>query len=113
MFYMPGTKMLFGDAKDTCEGEYLVNLCLYDVSWAICSHQARSREPRKLSVAYPLDEELLLGAVIYRVCKIPVPCASLLLYIAVSFRTLEFGFSLFPHLCNLNISRFLRPPCHA
>jgi NAD(P) transhydrogenase len=20
MFYMPGTKMLFGDAKDTCEG---------------------------------------------------------------------------------------------
>ena len=21
MFYMPGTKMLFGDAKDTCEGE--------------------------------------------------------------------------------------------
>lgn len=27
MFYMPGTKMLFGDAKDTCEGiifSYLV-----------------------------------------------------------------------------------------
>jgi len=22
MFYMPGTKMLFGDAKDTCEGKY-------------------------------------------------------------------------------------------
>lgn len=21
MFYMPGTKMLFGDARDTCEGE--------------------------------------------------------------------------------------------
>jgi len=21
MFYMPGTKMLFGDAKDTCDGE--------------------------------------------------------------------------------------------
>lgn len=26
MFYMPGTKMLFGDAKDTCEGEILDNL---------------------------------------------------------------------------------------
>ena len=23
MFYMPGTKMLFGDAKDTCEGALL------------------------------------------------------------------------------------------
>ena len=21
MFYMPGTKMLFGDAKDTCDGK--------------------------------------------------------------------------------------------
>jgi hypothetical protein len=27
MFYMPGTKMLFGDAKDTCEGKsYFVPL---------------------------------------------------------------------------------------
>ena len=24
MFYMPGTKMLFGDAKDTCEGTLVV-----------------------------------------------------------------------------------------
>lgn len=24
MFYMPGTKMLFGDAKDTCEGAFLL-----------------------------------------------------------------------------------------
>ena len=23
MFYMPGTKMLFGDAKDTCDGKGL------------------------------------------------------------------------------------------
>lgn len=23
MFYMPGTKMLFGDARDTCEGKLL------------------------------------------------------------------------------------------
>lgn len=22
MFYMPGTRMLFGDAKTTCDGEY-------------------------------------------------------------------------------------------
>lgn len=22
MFYMPNTKMLFGDAKDTCDGRY-------------------------------------------------------------------------------------------
>jgi NAD(P) transhydrogenase len=22
MFYMPGTKMLFGDAKDSCDGEF-------------------------------------------------------------------------------------------
>lgn len=27
MFYMPDTKMLFGDAKDTCEGM----LCIVDV----------------------------------------------------------------------------------
>ena len=26
MFYMPGTKMLFGDAKDTCEGEFYLHL---------------------------------------------------------------------------------------
>ena len=25
MFYMPGTKMLFGDAKDTCEGMWRVS----------------------------------------------------------------------------------------
>ena len=31
MFYMSGTKMLFGDAKDTCEGEgYYVLLILQD-----------------------------------------------------------------------------------
>ena len=23
MFYMPGTKMLFGDAKDSCEGKFI------------------------------------------------------------------------------------------
>lgn len=33
MFYMPGTKMLFGDAKDTCDGKrgvsflVLLNIC--------------------------------------------------------------------------------------
>lgn len=27
MFYMPGTKMLFGDAKDTCEGDSLYLSC--------------------------------------------------------------------------------------
>lgn len=26
MFYMPGTKMLFGDAKDTCEGLFYTAL---------------------------------------------------------------------------------------
>lgn len=26
MFYMPGTKMLFGDAKDTCEGKLIHDL---------------------------------------------------------------------------------------
>lgn len=28
MFYMPGTKMLFGDAKDTCEGAFRVHILL-------------------------------------------------------------------------------------
>lgn len=28
MFYMPGTKMLFGDAKDTCEGASRVHILL-------------------------------------------------------------------------------------
>ena len=30
MFYMPGTKMLFGDAKDTCDGEVFLSslVCL-------------------------------------------------------------------------------------
>jgi hypothetical protein len=23
MFYMPGTRMLFGDAKDSCDGKFL------------------------------------------------------------------------------------------
>ena len=27
MFYMPGTKMLFGDAKDTCDGKQPLALC--------------------------------------------------------------------------------------
>lgn len=30
MFYMPGTKMLFGDAKVTCDGECLISLIPYD-----------------------------------------------------------------------------------
>ena len=30
MFYMPGTKMLFGDAKDTCEGTLLLDHIQYD-----------------------------------------------------------------------------------
>ena len=25
MFYMPGTKMLFGDAKETCDGKEVVS----------------------------------------------------------------------------------------
>ena len=31
MFYMPGTKMLFGDAKDSCEGKF-VNVTALAVS---------------------------------------------------------------------------------
>lgn len=33
MFYMPGTRMLFGDAKDTCDGQwpgFVVNESLID-----------------------------------------------------------------------------------
>ena len=30
MFYMPGTKMLFGDAKDSCEGKF-VNVAILAV----------------------------------------------------------------------------------
>lgn len=30
MFYMPGTKMLFGDAKDTCEGEPEISIQFRD-----------------------------------------------------------------------------------
>lgn len=26
MFYMPNAKMLFGDARVTCEGQYLIHL---------------------------------------------------------------------------------------
>ena len=29
MFYMPNTKMLFGDAKDTCDGAYAVNVAFF------------------------------------------------------------------------------------
>jgi NAD(P) transhydrogenase len=30
MFYMPGTKMLFGDAKTTCDGEFdLFSTCIH------------------------------------------------------------------------------------
>jgi hypothetical protein len=35
MFYMPGTKMLFGDAKDTCDGKqffFLVKYLLINVN---------------------------------------------------------------------------------
>ena len=31
MFYMPGTKMLFGDAKDSCEGMFMLWLVLSEV----------------------------------------------------------------------------------
>jgi len=45
MFYMPGTKMLFGDAKDTCDGKWffssrLVKLAHYQIE---ISYQARPR----------------------------------------------------------------------
>ena len=45
MFYMPGTKMLFGDAKDTCEGEYipvmLLSVLLNTTATVLISYQAR------------------------------------------------------------------------
>ena len=40
MFYMPGTKMLFGDAKDTCEG--MLHVLYYnDLADNLFSYQAR------------------------------------------------------------------------
>lgn len=51
MFYMPGTKMLFGDAKDTCEGMSSYRRPLPAQLMAIFSHQARSRSSRGLRMA--------------------------------------------------------------
>ncbi len=35
MFYMPGRKMLFGDAKDSCEGGFFsLVYVVVDYSWA-------------------------------------------------------------------------------
>jgi NAD(P) transhydrogenase len=38
MFYMPGTKMLFGDAKDTCDGK-----SFFSVLSSICSLKIKSK----------------------------------------------------------------------
>ncbi|KAJ3999159.1 NAD(P) transhydrogenase beta subunit-domain-containing protein [Lentinula boryana] len=37
MFFMPGTKMLFGDAKDTCEGKFCFQnrIILFTYSWTL------------------------------------------------------------------------------
>lgn len=49
MFYMPGTKMLFGDAKDTCDGKQGFFFALL----SICSlKQIKSAIKRGLEARY-------------------------------------------------------------
>lgn len=64
MFYMPGTKMLFGDAKDTCEGRCHTTISSQTFCSYFASHQARPRDSRQLAAVVLLRGfSLLLGKI--------------------------------------------------
>lgn len=52
MFYMPGTKMLFGDAKKTCDGKSSLSLMRQIWNWRLMLHstQGRHRDEGEKSV---------------------------------------------------------------